>query len=202
MTIGEWARGARSEALSGPQTRMERRAQGQESQRRGTALEREVRAALEAAGAWVVQVPPAVQLLGEKASTRLLVPGADERLLVARLERPVAPDLMGVSAGGLALAIECKSTQTQEGTWPIGKRLAGHQGAALRACEAAGGAGVLVLRWCGALHLIPWVGCDPAPRLSLRRAEVARWAAPAGVDWTRPLLSREGWAAYCERGWR
>lgn len=196
MSIKDWLGQlqATQEALSGPQTRRERQAQGTQSQRAGTALERQVRASLEAAGAWVVQVPPAVQLLGAQASTRLLVPGADGRLLVARLESPVAPDVVGVSRSGLALAIECKSTATEAGTWPLGKRLRGHQGEALRAVEARGGAGAVMLSWGESLHLLPWVDVDPAPRQSLRRAEVEAWRV--GPQWAAHLESQEAWLAW------
>jgi hypothetical protein len=191
-----------------PERRERREIQGAASEARGRAFQERVLADLLAAGCWAAQGAPSLQVLGDRAASRWLSCAPSEareaRVVVARKESAHSPDLLGATPWG-ALALEVKSEATSGPSWSLPPRLRAHQGEALARVSALGQVGAVVLAWgsMGAVALLPWPLCDPRPaRLSIPAAALARWCVPRGRVWTEPLLSREGWAAYCERGWR
>ncbi len=179
------------------------KARGRANQRRGASLESRIAADLTAAGAWVVAVPPPVRLLGLAPAPK--TGRHDPRIHLARLESPTAPDWLGVTPQGRALALEGKTAlaEAHPVSYPLGKRLRGHQGAALSAVGERGGvAAVLLWRDLGAigsLYLLPWPVCDPRPeRVSWAWGEIEPWRVPHRVAWTGALAD---WEGYCQRGW-
>lgn len=97
-----------------------------------------------------------------------------------RRGRKGPPDFLGVWPGGLALAVEAKSTDAA--SWPLSK-LDDHQREALAQVDAAGGIALLAVLIRGRGWLIPWSAV--ADHLARgERASIPWEGIPGALEWT------------------
>lgn len=174
-----------------PADQYARREQGRRAQRDGSAWELHVVSALTRRGVFIVHIPPPVQVIKRDGQT-----------VTGRLNAGLAPDMLGSTTDGAALAIECKSITTLGTSWALPGRLREHQGRVLAQVDALGGVGALLLRERAFVAILPWPLCDPQPAgVSIPAEVIAAWTVPRKVAWETPLLSIESWRAYKAGGW-
>lgn len=166
------------------------------SQSRGANWQRQIEADATQAGLILHSVPAPTQILR--------VVAGKPQLRIARLETPKSPDYLG-SFEGRSVAIEAKITSNGP-SFPLDKRLQGHQGRALAQYDADGGIGAVVVcrlepvtsRSVG-VYVLPWPQCKPEMAKSIKWGLIEGYRVPVGVAWTDALAM---WGLFCEsEGW-
>lgn len=134
--------------------------------------------------------------------------------VIGRTMPVVWVDYSGVVAGGLAVAIEAKSTTSQDRdtsrvrpAFPL-SRLPQHQRAALADVHKLGGIAALYLRYTechtgklpfGSDYFVPAVYLNTLDRKSIAWDDVEKYKVPAGGGWIGAV---ENWNEYTTDGWR
>lgn len=187
---------------------------GKRSQAAGAAWETAIEQGAAFGGIKLVKIPAPLQIVAQAPARKGRK--ADPRLVLARLEKAMAPDWLGVCRGG-AVAFEAKTASPtgHPTSWKLDDRLKGHQGEALASWAAQGAVAAVLLRrqpgWTkgtktkppkllrAAEYVVPWPQGDPRPeRVSVPWPDLEPWKVPAGRGWWEAIVD---WESYCAAGW-